>query len=869
MRNICFWVLLFLSCDAVAQVLDNFGDGDFSAAPAWLGDGGSFVVNGAQLLQLNAPDGGEAVLFLPTSFDSPTSWDFFVRMDFSPSASNLLQVWLQSATLPLGSGAGYYLQLGENGSTDAIRLFRRDVSGAATLICSATEGAVATDSVHCRVRVTRTTSGTWGILTDYMGGSNLQPDGTGTDATFGAAEGAYFGWRCVFTATRKDKFLFDDVVVTAEYDADVTPPSIVSASAIAQNEVLVQFSEPISAGTAAAQFVLTGSQNEPDSVVFVSANTVHVYLAELLTSGQSYTMTCSDVADIFGNAASSLVSPQFIWTFSEAPTAFQILINELMPDPTPSFGLPEAEYVELYNRSDVTLNLEGVVLQSGTDLSAELPFFLLLPGQYVVVFKANSAIDFAPYGAAIGLDDFITLSNEGDDVSVVSASGEVLDQVNYDLSWYADPDKTDGGWSLERINPLRPCDGAVNWSASSADIGGTPAAQNSNYAPVSDELLAILEAVYTESATSVLLTFNKAMGASATLAANYSILPTTNIAAVESVTSDNKTVRLLLGESLTSGSNYELVYSTDITDCAGVSISAITSPIFFALPEAYSVGDLIINEVLPDPLTGGVRFVELYNRSNKVLDLNELVIAAIRADGVSSYPVDIQSVIYPMEYVVFTPDPADISAKYTVLHPEKMYKSSLPSLDAAEDNLTIYTSVGTELLYIDQLDYTTEFKNALLPSSDGVSLERVSTEAVPNVAANWQSAAATAGNATPTAPNSQLRPNSAVSDAGIFLESVTVSPDGDGFEDQLLINIATVSEGGIANLHIYDAQGRLVRQLLRQTLVGSTATLRWDGDTDEGLKTRIGPYVLWLEVIYTNGDVQHFRKTCVVAAKLN
>ncbi len=873
MRNICFVIGLMtlgiftMSIDA--QILDNFSDGNFSTAPTWLGDDASFIVNTGQTLQLNAPDAGVANLFLPVSLDDVTSWDFLLRMDFSPSASNLLQVWLQSATLPLGGGAGYYLQVGENGITDAIRLYRRDESGSATLICSAAEGAVATDSVHCRVRVTRTTSGDWALFTDYTGGNDLQPDGVGNDATFAAADGAYFGWRCVFTATRKDKFLFDDVIISGEYVADNTPPTLVSAFAASQQEVVLQFSEAISATVSSAQFVLTGSQSEPDSIKQVAPNVIQVYLSELLTSGQSYTMTCSNIADLFSNNSTTLVSPPFVWTFSQTPTAYQILINELLPDPTPSFGLPEAEYVELYNRSNFALNIEGAKLQSGTDLSAPLPFFILQPNGYVVVYKTNPAVDFTQYGNAIGLDDFITLSNDGDDVALVAANGELLDKVAYDLSWYGDPSKTDGGWSLERINPLQPCANAENWAASTSNIGGTPAAENSIYEPIADELLAVLEATYAESATSVLLTFNKAMSQSALATSNYSILPNIVVSAVEAITADNKVVRLILDTPLEIGTNYQIIYSTDITDCAGVPVAAITVPMFFSLPASYSVGDLIINELLPDPLTGGVRFVELYNRSNKILDLGQLVIAAIRLDGEVGYAVDVQAVISPGEYVVFTPEPTDILSKYTVSNPAKLYKTTLPSFDASEDNLTIYTATASGPLYIDQLNYTKEFRNALLPSSDGISLERITTDAVPNIAANWQSAAATAGGGTPTAPNSQLRPASPPENEGISLESVTVSPDGDGFEDQLLVNIALATEGNIANLHIYDAQGRLVRQLLRQTLVGPVASLRWDGDTDEGLKARIGPHVLWLEVIGTDGVVQHFRKTCVVAAKLN
>ena len=44
---------LFISSVVTAQVTDSFTDGDFTAAPAWSGDGAEFTINASNQLQLN------------------------------------------------------------------------------------------------------------------------------------------------------------------------------------------------------------------------------------------------------------------------------------------------------------------------------------------------------------------------------------------------------------------------------------------------------------------------------------------------------------------------------------------------------------------------------------------------------------------------------------------------------------------------------------------------------------------------------------------------------------------------------------------------------------------------------------------------
>ena len=66
-------------------------------------------------------------------------------------------------------------------------------------------------------------------------------------------------------------------------------------------------------------------------------------------------------------------------------------------------------------------------------------------------------------------------------LELMNKDGVLISSVTYNDNWYKDPDKEDGGWSLEQINPSNICSGGDNWSASNNAKGGTPGTKNSVY----------------------------------------------------------------------------------------------------------------------------------------------------------------------------------------------------------------------------------------------------------------------------------------------------------------------------------------------------------------------------------------------------
>ncbi len=267
--------------------------------------------------------------------------------------------------------------------------------------------------------------------------------------------------------------------------------------------------------------------------------------------------------------------------------------------------------------------------------------------------------------------------------------------------------------------------------------------------------------------------------------------------------------------------------------------------------------DIVINEILFNPHPGGVDYVELYNRSDSAIVLSTLALAQWR-NGVliRLYPLG-EGQLAPHDYLVLTTDGVDIQSRYTVPYPEKV--KTLTTMPAYNDDSGTVMLTRTDTLVIDRFDYHESMHSALLRDPEGVALERRSTEAPTQEAANWYSAASTAGYGTPTARNSQSREWLYVED-DFLVEPALFSPDGDGYEDLLNITYRLVDCSLSANLSVYDSRGRLVRHLLRGALLGCEGALVWDGLDDEGQRCRQGQYLIVIEAYNSHGRRQKSRK---------
>lgn len=326
--------------------------------------------------------------------------------------------------------------------------------------------------------------------------------------------------------------------------------------------------------------------------------------------------------------------------------------------------------------------------------------------------------------------------------------------------------------------------------------------------------------------------------------------------------SNNRLVRLTFGTLLSSNQAYVL----NVDSVADYSGNFAAEEVYFIFPAEPEVGDVVINEVLFNPPTGGSEYVEIYNRSDKLLDMQGWYLANLSDEKPANFrKINDSFLLKPNAYAVITKDSAFVKQAYFTHAPGTFIQlSSLPAYNNGSGNVVL-TLADSSVMEVFSYDEKMHF--GLLSDVKGVSLERVNPHRPVTDKTNWHSAAERIGFGTPGLPNSQFTPG-VLADDLVLLHPEIFSPDNDGFEDVLNISYKMDTPGYVANISLFDAQGRLVNRLIRNELLGTEGTFSWDGTNENREKVPVGVYVVFFEVFQLDGTVKALKKTCVVAAKL-
>ncbi len=800
---------------------------------------------------------------LPSMGDKIIEWSFtFKNGDWDPSSDNYFYyaIMADSSDLTADSTNGYFIGINPSSGNDFITLWSSNQGVKIPLITSSYDW---NPNDEIKIKVGLTPGGDWKIWYQPKSAQSFIYGGTGKSIINNQMSwsGLVFG----YTSSRSGQLWMDDLSICAtDY-----PPIILSAKPLNLNTVKVLFSEIVNLDDASIESNYTITDKNGSSIVInsISASSELPNGVFLKTDQLPFGKLLLEVDNIRGLNGSS-IKDSIYFGLSESGSLGRLIINEIMASPEPTVGLPNLEYIELFNPTSDTVLLNGWKIQLN-DYKINLPNDSLLPNQFAVLCSTSAASVLSTYGKSIGVTSFPALLNSGMNLRLTDSGGSLISLVNYSDSWYSDDLKKNGGWSLEKIDYQNLMEGKNNWNASVSSRGGTPCAVNSVYGSNPDitppRLLSLeiisdktINLLFSEPMDSLMLTFTN----------NFDI--DNGIGHPESSTlvgtEFNKLI-ISLTNPLAIGTIYNLCLSQNIADFSGNHLINDCLPI--ALPQAPARNDVVINEVLFNPNTGGVDFVELFNRSDKTVDLSKISLAnrnstTNQLDQVYAAS-DTAKLFFPNDYAVITVS-SDLIKRFYRTENDKAFVnvSKMASFNNDMGNVVL---LNKESEIIDELSYTEKMHSKLLNDYKGVSLERINPNLASSNTSTWQSAAQTFGFATPTYKNSQwVEP--LVKDDAFTLSPETFSPDGDGLDDYLLISYKLPVDGCIANIRVFSANGIEVKRLASNLLIGTEGTLTWDGLNSRNQRVPIGVYIVYIEYFTPNGEVIKYKKTCVVAEKI-
>ena len=499
--RLAFFLMISLFCvrPICAQLNDDFSDGDFTNNPNWSGDVSNFIINPSLQLQLNAPALTDTSYLSSETgildFNNPISWQFYIKLGFSPSNNNTVRYYLTSDNANLeGYLSGYYIRIGENGSTDKLKLYRQDGTST-TLLATGLNGAYGI-SPEVSVKINRDVAGNWEILADSTGGTNYSYEGGCTDVTHTFS--TFSGVWCKYTTSNFDKFTFDDISISGNVIVDNDAPSVENAFVSGSNLVEIHYDEPVTTTAEDISNYTMNFGNGNPLMITPTALGYELMFNNVFNASDTLELIVSGIKDLSGNI---LNTTEYI-VVPDTASQGDLLINELLFDPFTG----GSDYVEIYNNSNSAIDIFNYFIadyDDGVDNYKEIPFhFVISPGELVLFTEDSSEtlMQYPTHDASKFLQiDLPSFPNDSATVFLLDPDSNIIDKFSYDEDMHFDLISNTEGVSLEKINPSLPSSDLFNWHSASESIGwGTPGLTNSQYfnSGNNQEFLAVLTPVF-------------------------------------------------------------------------------------------------------------------------------------------------------------------------------------------------------------------------------------------------------------------------------------------------------------------------------------------------------------------------------------
>ena len=588
-------------------------------------------------------------------------------------------------------------------------------------------------------------------------------------------------------------------------------------------------------------------------------------LSQALSSYSSVWLEIKGIEDLNGDLLKDF--SQEITYFS--PAFGDVVFNEIMADPSPSAGtLPEEEYLEIYNASPFSINLEDWTLTKD-DSHYTFPSYQLEAGAYLLIGKDEALSAFSTTLPQLAFSSFPALTNSGMSLELYSPNGTLIDLVDYEDDWHSDSFKANGGFSLERIDVYNPSQ-INNWTSSMDEDGGTPGAVNSVAGDNPDNEPPSVLYLYAIDSSSLMLEISEPIWSENFQDTSfYQLSDELSISAVtpQGEQALSSQAVLHLASPMTLGVLYEISVEglSDLSDNAMAFSEHQVA--LCRLAQAYEV---VINELMFYPQSGEAEYIEIYNNTTQPFDLSTMQLSQRAEDNTweSGKSLSEQSrLLVPEAYMVITDDAESLLQEYEIDEAQIIDISSLPTLANEDGNIALLLNNAT---LIDELSYSDDWHSSLLNDTRGVALERLNPSQPSQDAANWFSASSLCNYGTPGQQNSQYKAfsSSALETHQVSIEPEVFTPDGDGTDDLASLIIGEGYEGSTLRVRIFNQRGMLVRELLNNATIGTQNIIHWDGSDSAGTRCPMGPYIFIVEIITPDGQVINEKLELVLSARV-
>ena len=859
--------MIFLPLFGFAQVNESFLDGNLINNPFWEGATSNFIVNSSLQLQSNAQTASTSTLFTASQAYENAQWDCWIKIQFPASSgtistysSNYAAMYIASNKNDISTGFdGYFVKVGD--IQDDVSLWLQQ-GNTKTKIIDGKDKRTDGNPIEIRIRVTRDADGNFSLYSKLSTENDYYLEGKALNTTVKST--SFFGLSFVNSSKTGTSYYFDDIVVTGSKALDKEPPSWTTFSLEQPNILRLVFSE--SMDFSKATFTVDNAIGSPVSqVIDADFTTIELLFPSNFEKGKVYTLQTTGLSDLAGNAL--LLTHQSIG-ITEKIELGDVIINEIMFENP----LNSVEYLELYNTSDKLLDVSGLVfttrktdgtLNTGNSIPAGTK---LLPKGYLAVCSdAEIVRNFhnCPAESNIITVSWATLNNENSILVLTnSAKDSIYDEVNYSAKWHSSWVNDPKGIALERNSPTLSSENPSSWhSAISVGNYGTPGYKNSEFidveAPLNNGFSLIepniLRLVFSES-----MDFSKA---------TFTVDNAIGSPVSQVIDADFTTIELLFPSNFEKGKVYTL-QTTGLSDLAGNALLLTHQSI--GITEKIELGDVIINEIMFENPLNSVEYLELYNTSDKLLDVSDLVFTTRKTDGTlnTGNSIPASTKLLPKGYLAVCED-ATLLRNYYNTAPEANIVTSEWSTLSNESSSVVLTNLERDTVY-DELSYTTKWHHALVKNPKGVALERIHPSLTTQLAASWHSASSEVNYGTPGYQNSQYRDiaSQPFDEKTVWLEPESFSPDNDGVNDVCLIYYKTDAAGFVANIAIYNAIGVKVAQLASNYLLSTNGFLLWDGRNDDGRNANVGVYVVYFEMFNPeNGQQKQLKLPIVVSSR--